>query len=212
MKHKILSLAAIIVVAITIVSFTSNTTKIDTKTNISTFPTVFVASQYAVDINTSTIAWKGSKPTGYHGGTIKLLKGNFSAKKNKLSAGTFTIEMASIKEAYDNKRLEGHLKGEHFFDVEAYPTATFEVTGFDKENGKTMLTGDFTMKGKTNSISFPVTVSNAGDNITLISETFTIDRSKWNVRYGSKSFFDNLGDRFISDDIELKIDITANPL
>ena len=65
------------------------------------------------------------------------------------------------------------------------------------------------MKDAVNNIKIPVTVDQNGDALTITSETFTIDRSKWNVQYGSKSFFDNLGDKFINDEIELQINITA---
>jgi polyisoprenoid-binding protein YceI len=104
-----------------------------------------------------------------------------------------------------NAKLVGHLKSADFFDVEKFPSAAFEITGL-KDN---MLSGNLTIKGTKNNVSFPVTVSNEGDMMTLASEAFTIDRSKWNVKYGSKSFFDNLGDKFINDDIELKITIKA---
>ena len=73
-----------------------------------------------------------------------------------------------------------------------------------------MLSGNLTLKDVKNNVTFPVSVSNNGNTITLTSETFSIDRTKWNVQYGSKSIFDNLGDKFINDDIELKIMVKAN--
>ena len=72
-----------------------------------------------------------------------------------------------------------------------------------------MLSGNLTLKEAKNNVTFPVKVSNTNDGLVLTSETFTIDRSKWNVKYGSKSFFDDLGDKFINDDIELKITVKA---
>ena len=72
-----------------------------------------------------------------------------------------------------------------------------------------MLSGNLTLKDATNNISFPVSTNMEGNTMILKSETFTIDRSKWNVKYGSKSFFDNLGDKFINDDIELTINLIA---
>ena len=77
-------------------------------------------------------------------------------------------------------------------------------------DGKTMLSGNLTLKEKKNNVTFPVTVSEDGNSYTITSEMFTIDRSKWDVQYGSKSFFDNLGDKFINDDIELKITVKAS--
>lgn len=163
----------------------------------------------------SSIEWKGFKPTGSHNGVIKVSSGEVNVADGKIESGTFTIDMASIevldipKEDDGNADLTGHLTSADFFDVETYPTAKFEVTGISTENGKTMLSGNLTMKDATNNISFPVTTSVNGDTMTLTSETFTIDRSKWNIKYGSKSFFDNLGDKFINDDIELKVNLTA---
>ena len=172
--------------------------------------------KYMASKDASVINWKGFKPTGTHNGTIGLESGEMSLNDGKVESGTFLINMASIvnldmpADSDGNGKLVGHLKSADFFDVEQFPTAAFEITGSEEKDGKLMLSGNLTMKDKTNNITFPVTVSESGDQVTLTSETFTIDRSKWDVRYGSKSFFDNLGDKFINDDIELSISITAN--
>ncbi len=102
------------------------------------------------------------------------------------------------------------MKSADFFDVETYPNSNFEVTGIETVDGKTMLSGNLTMKDATNNISFPVSTEMKDDMVILKSETFMIDRSKWNVEYGSKSFFNNLGDKFINDDMELKVTLIAN--
>ena len=80
-----------------------------------------------------------------------------------------------------------------------------------EENGQKILQGNLTIKDETKNIAFPVTVEISENELTLESETFTIDRTIWGVNYGSKSVFDDLGDNFISDDIELKIMVTATP-
>lgn len=179
------------------------------------------SEKYTVNVAESTIEWKGFKPTGTHNGTISLDNGIFKTDDGKLQSGTFLIDMTSIivtdLEAGDGKEdLEAHLKGtveekeDHFFDVTKFPTAAFEITGTESlAAGKTKLSGNLSIKGQKHNISFPVTITNNGDQITIESEPFTIDRTKWNVNYGSKSIFDNLGDRFINDDIELKINIKA---
>ncbi|WP_425076927.1 YceI family protein [Psychroserpens sp. S379A] len=179
------------------------------------------SEKYTVNVAESTIEWKGFKPTGTHNGTISLDNGVFKTDDGKLQSGTFLIDMTSIivtdLEAGDGKEdLEAHLKGtveekeDHFFDVTKFPTAAFEITGTESlAAGKTKLSGNLSIKGQKHNISFPVTITNNGDQITIESEPFTIDRTKWNVNYGSKSIFDNLGDRFINDDIELKINIKA---
>lgn len=173
------------------------------------------AVKYVADTNASTIEWKGFKPTGSHNGIIKLESGVVKVNDGSIESGSFLVNMGSINvldipaEDEGNGKLLGHLKSPDFFDVENHPSAAFEITGITEVDGKTMLSGNLTLKEVKNNITFPVTVSQNGDAMTLTSETFTIDRSKWNVKYGSKSFFDNLGDKFINDDMELKVNLTA---
>jgi polyisoprenoid-binding protein YceI len=180
------------------------------------------AASYTVDKGNSKIDWTGSKPTGKHTGTINLSDGTVSIKDNVLDSGKFTIDMNTITvtdlKAGDGKEdLEGHLKGtggteedfDHFFNVKKYPQSTFEITKAVTENGKTAVEGNLTMKGITKNVKFPATVTVDGNTVTLVSDPFTINRTLWNVNYGSKSVFDNLGDKFINDDIELKVSITA---
>ncbi|UZO80914.1 YceI family protein [Aquimarina sp. ERC-38] len=168
----------------------------------------------------SSISWTGKKPTGEHTGTIALAKGTVETKDGGLESGSFTIDMGTITvtdlEGDEKASLEGHLKGQgenkedHFFNVAKFPTAQFQITGITEENGKTMVEGNLTMKGTEKNISFPATVNVNGDTITLESEVFTIDRTIWGVNYGSKSVFENLGDKFINDDIELKVSLQAS--
>ncbi|MBR9846161.1 MAG: YceI family protein [Algicola sp.] len=179
------------------------------------------SEKFTVNVAESSIEWKGFKPTGTHNGTINLDSGVFKTNGGKLQSGTFIIDMNSITvldlEAGDGKEdLEAHLKGtveekeNHFFDVTKFPSAAFEITSTESlAAGKTRLSGNLTIKGQKHNISFPVTISNNGDEMTITSDSFTIDRTKWNVNYGSKSVFDNLGDKFINDDIELKVNIKA---
>ncbi|WDO12960.1 YceI family protein [Flavobacterium sp. WW92] len=180
------------------------------------------AATYTIDKENSKIEWTGSKPTGKHTGTINLAEGTVSVKDNALDTGKFTIDMNTITvtdlKAGDGKEdLEGHLKGtggteadfDHFFNVKKYPQANFEITKAVTENGKTSVEGNLTMKGITKNVKFPATVTVNGNTVTVVSDPFTINRTLWNVNYGSKSVFDNLGDKFINDDIELKVSVTA---
>ena len=173
------------------------------------------SAKYMANPAESTIEWTGFKPTGKHNGTIKVESGIFTVNDGKIESGTFLIDMNSIvvldipaDDEYNGKLL-GHLKSDDFFDVEKYPSAAFEVTGFEEKEGKTWLSGNLTLKEKKNNVTFPVTVSSNNGQYSITSEVFTIDRSKWDVKYGSKSFFDNLGDKFINDDIELKISVSS---
>jgi polyisoprenoid-binding protein YceI len=177
------------------------------------------SSKYAVNTSESTIEWKGFKPTGSHNGIINLDSGTFSVTDSTLESGTFIIDMTSINstdlEGDQKANLDAHLKGTvegkegDFFNVAKFPNAAFEITGTTVENGKTMISGNLALKGIKNNITFPATITNTGDVMTIISDAFTIDRTKWSINYGSKSIFDNLGDKFINDDMELKISITA---
>ena len=174
------------------------------------------AVYYRVDAESSSVAWKGFKPTGSHDGSIAVSVGKFTVKEGMIESGEFEIDMNSIKvldipvEDDGNESLRGHLAGPDFFDVEKYPRASFAVTGMKSDGDKTYLNGNLTLKDATNNISIPVNLEENENGIMLKSETFTIDRSKWNVKYGSKSFFDNLGEKFINHDIELTIDLKAN--
>ncbi len=177
------------------------------------------ATVFEVDTTASVINWKGEKPTGTHTGTIKLSEGTFKANDSVVESGTFVIDMNSINvtdlEGDDKLSLENHLKGTvegkegDFYNVTKYPTGSFEVTGISEKDGKTMLQGNLTLKDVTKNVEFPVTINMNEDTMELTSEKFNIDRTKWNVNYGSKSVFDNLGDKFINDEIELMIEVKA---
>lgn len=177
------------------------------------------AVEFRVDTTSSVIEWQGKKPTGTHTGTIQIAEGTFHANDSIIESGTFVIDMASINvtdlEGNQKMNLENHLKGTvegkegDFFNINEYPDARFEVTGVSSNNGKTMLQGNLTLKGETKNVEFPVDINMNGNQMELTSETFTIDRTKWNVNYGSRSVFDSLGDNFINDEIELTIKVNA---
>ncbi len=179
------------------------------------------AMTYEIDTTQSTIEWRGTKPTGEHQGTINIQDGTLMATMEEITSGRVVIDMNSINvtdegiDPDDKTSLENHLKGTvegketDFFNVNKFPTATFEITGVTEENGQKMLQGNLTLKEETKNIQFPVNSNLDGETITLESETFTIDRTDWGVNYGSKSVFDNLGDKFISDEMELTINVTA---
>lgn len=201
------------------ISFTScgdNANKAETKEATDAAVSEVSAVTYIVNTEDSSIEWKGFKPTGTHHGTIAIKKGELNVNDGTIESGKFAIDMHSIyvqdipEDDENHAKLTGHLKSADFFDVEVHSDAMFEVTGIETVDGKTMLSGNLTIKDTSNNISFPVTTDVKDDTVTLTSETFTIDRSKWNVKFGSKSFFDNLGDKFINDGIELKVILTAN--
>ena len=217
MKKNLIILTVILFTAISFTSCKENDKKTDaTETEVAA-TAAESAQEYAIDITASKITWKGSKPTGSHNGTISMSSGMVYALGTDLQSGKFTIDMNTIADlsldAGMKENLEAHLKGTvegkkgDFFNVTNYPTSTFELTGVTGENGKITVSGNLTIKDKTNPVSFPAVVSFPEDAIFLKSETFTIDRTKWGVNYGSKNIFDNLGDKFIDDEIELTIEL-----
>lgn len=209
MKKQILNLVTIVSIGLAVVACKDKAAEAET-TAVETATTAAASSvKYMASPTESVIEWTGYKPTGSHTGTILIDNGVFSMNGETIESGTFLINMASLKDSEASERLEGHLKSADFFEVETYPTAGFEVTGFEVKDGQTILSGNLALKDAKNNVSFPVTVNTEGDNISITSETFTIDRSKWNVKFKSKSFFSDLGEKFINDDIELKIMLKA---
>ena len=152
--------------------------------------------------------WKGYKVTGSHEGTIAIKSGFLNFEDGKLAGGEFVIDMTSIKNTdmeggeYGGK-LEGHLKSDDFFSVAAHPTATLvfnKVTASGKN--AYAVTGDLTIKGKTNPISF--TISIYGNKATA---SLKIDRTKYDIKYKSASFFESLKDKAIYDEFDLVSDL-----
>lgn len=220
MKKTIQNVLLIAVIAVATVSCKNDNKEATTEDAREIASANAEAIQFVVDTTASVIEWKGEKPTGTHTGTIDIAQGTFAANDSIVESGNFVIDMKSIVvsdlEGKEKTNLENHLKGTvegkegDFFNVNEYPEANFEVTGVNQNNGQTMLQGNLTLKGETKNVEFPVNIDMNGDTLELTSETFTIDRTKWNVNYGSKSVFDSLGDNFINDNIELTIKVKAN--
>lgn len=156
-------------------------------------------------ISEGIINWKGSKiTTDSHEGTIAISTGSLSFEDNTLTGGSFTVDMNSIvctdlPEGYAAK-LVGHLKSDDFFAVEEHPEATLTFTKAEPTDGGYSITGDFTIRGITHSETFVLKLN--GNKATADLE---IDRSKYNVKYNSGSFFENLGDKLINDALELSV-------
>ena len=190
MRNSIKNLAAIAIVALITFSFT--TVDEDKK---------------EIKIENSKVVWKGYKVTGSHKGIIAIKSGFLNFNNDKLSGGEFTIDMSTINstdlEGDYKGKLEGHLKSDDFFGVKKYPTASLIFTKV-KPAGKNSytVTGDITIKGQTETISFDLSVYG-----NKVSASLKIDRTKHNVRYGSTSFFDGLKDKAIYDEFDLVVDL-----
>ena len=179
--------------------------------------TLFLAATtvgVSIDTEASQVIWKGYKVTGSHEGTIAVQDGNLDFTDGMLTGGSFTIDMTSIKNTDGSggmaAKLEGHLKSADFFGVEDHPTATFEITKVVSRGmaGDYRITGDITIKENTESIRFNAKVTEA-DGVYTATADLTIDRSDFNVRYGSGSFIDNLGDKTIYGEFELGISLVT---
>ncbi|MEO9803568.1 MAG: YceI family protein [Reichenbachiella sp.] len=172
-------------------------------------------STYKANVEESSVVWTATKVvSGGHSGTVNISEGTLEIDGSKLTGGSFVIDMTSInntdQEGEWKGKLEGHLKSDDFFAVETYKTATLTITEVKSTaKDKYSVTGDLTIKGKTESITFPADVNVKGGKATATAK-ITVDRSKFDVRYGSNSFFDNLGDKAISDEFTLDVSLVAS--
>lgn len=161
------------------------------------------------EVNTekSKVTWKAYKVTGSHTGTVDLESGALVFDGDQLTGGEFVVDMTSListdLEGEYKGKLEGHLKSDDFFGVESHPTSSLVFTNV-KASGKNSyeVTGDLTIKGITKSINLDVSIYGSKATATL-----KVDRAQYNVRYGSGSFFENLGDKTIYDEFDLVVDL-----
>ena len=167
-----------------------------------------ISQTYKIDVSKSIIKWEGKKITGQHEGTIKLSEGSLTFKKDVLVNGNFTVDMNSItvtdlKAGEGKEKLEGHLKADDFFGTDKFATAklVFKTIG-KKSNGVYAVTADLTIKDITKPVKFNITVGK--DTATA---ALKVDRTKYDIKYGSGSFFDGLGDKTINDEFELAVDL-----
>jgi polyisoprenoid-binding protein YceI len=160
----------------------------------------------------SNIEWTGEKIGGSHRGNINLTSGTLTNRGNSYSSGEFIVDMKSITnedltDKESNAKLIGHLKSDDFFGVEKYPTARLVITqGVSIKEGNYEFTGNLTIKNKTNPVTFNV-VRSIKEGTQIFKGKLVIDRSKFDIRYGSDSFFDNLGDKVIYDEFELNFTV-----
>lgn len=163
-----------------------------------------VAVTYVMNTEASSVNWEAGKiiPGGDHYGTVQLKEGSAVYVNNMLQSATAVLDMTTI--ASDSAWLDGHLKNEDFFDVENHPEATIVISSVETTDDPvaTIATADLTIKWITNEITFPIT-----SNDSLDVANITIDRTLWDIRYGSAKFFDDLADKAIKDEIEFEVNI-----
>jgi polyisoprenoid-binding protein YceI len=170
-------------------------------------------------LSESTVKWTGKKLTGEHFGKINISEGSLFVDGDQLSGGSFTIDMNTITvedltDAAQNKDLTDHLFSEDFFNVAQFNAANFEITGVealaaaDAAGNTHTISGNLTIKGITQGISFPAKVDNNEAGINA-SAKFNIDRTLWDIKYKSGKFFPELGDKVISDEIGIELNLAA---
>lgn len=174
---------------------------------------------YKVQPQLSTLGWEGKAVTHGHNGTAQFSAGELLVNGTQLVGGTVTVDMKSlkttdIKEADNNAKFMGHLNSEDFFSVEKNPTATFKITKVTPiasaaaNANNVTITGDLTIKGITNSVTFPAKAG-VKNGVAAASGVATINRTKYDIKYGSKSFFEGIGDKAIYDDFTLSFNVIA---
>ncbi|MGB1242586.1 MAG: YceI family protein [Chitinophagales bacterium] len=180
------------------------------------FTTPTETETYTVDTEASEVTWKGYKVTGSHEGTIAVKNGSLEFTEGALTGGSFEMDMTSIVctdlEGGTADKLVGHLASDDFFGVKTYPTSTFVITSVVSRGqaGDYKVIGDLTIKESTHSIKLQVQLTEGEEGEMTATTAATIDRSDYNVKYGSGSFFDGLGDKTIYDEFDLGIKLVTN--
>ncbi len=169
------------------------------------------AQNYNVDVTKSTLNWKAEKITGSHDGTIGIKSGTLKIENGKIVSGSFVINMSTIvctdlTDAEYNQKLVGHLKSPDFFDVARFSDATFTITKpVDVSKSVADVQGNLTIKGISKPITFKANVLKVGNSYTFNANSIVVDRTKYDIKYGSGSFFTDLGDKAIYDEFTLKL-------
>ena len=163
---------------------------------------------YTVDVERSTIEWSAKKVGGGHTGTVKITDGTLIYTGKALKSGSFQMNMSSITS--DNARVTNHLKSDDFFSTEKNPMSKFEITkvtsaGADRVN----ITGNLSIKGFTHPVTFPATVKQQKGVLVAVASGIRVDRTKYDIKFRSKTFFGDIGDKAIDDEFELSINLTA---
>ena len=163
-----------------------------------------------IDVSKSTVKWLGKKVTGSHEGNISIKEGHLHFDDNIFTGGNIVIDMSTIEctdlDGDSKQNIEDHLSSDDFFGIKKYPNANLEVISAKKvkySKNKYRVTAIMEIKSIKNDIEFDVVIDNGLANVELI-----IDRTKYNIKYGSGSFFDNLGDKMIYDDFTLSVSLT----
>ncbi|KKR15016.1 MAG: hypothetical protein UT42_C0011G0001 [Candidatus Falkowbacteria bacterium GW2011_GWA2_39_24] len=222
MTKKLLGLS-LLLIAVVLITTGFGCSKKDKVEEVNNQPevTIPVSSNYLINVDQTTIGWAGEMILvgKKHQGEIKVKSGNLITTDGQITSGEVIMDMVTIvdKDLANNDankiKLETHLKSADFFDVENYSEAKFVITNVtpvvDGTVNQYNVTADLTIKDKTNSVNFPAIIV-AADNQLTASGEFTIDRTLWDIRWGSDKFFDDLGDKILNDEIKFTINLQAD--
>ena len=173
-----------------------------------------MTTTYKIDNTASTVGWKAKKIVGGHNGNVSTKDGFLTFTGDIITSGEINVDMKTITVAdipatdEYNAKLVGHLKGPDFFNVEKNPTAKIVIKSSEKTKTGLKIKGDLTFIGKTNPIEFDAVVSKPDGSVTAKSEVI-LDRTKWDLKYGSSDFFKGLGDKAIDNNFTLSVNLTA---
>lgn len=162
----------------------------------------------------SQIRWEASKVTGTHWGYVPLKNATLDYAGGKIKGGSFDMDMVNLTvedltDAKSKGNLTGHLKSDDFFSVEKFNTATFKITEAKSSNGKDYtITGNLTIKGIAQKVSFPAVVAVEGKKVTATGK-ITFDRTKFDIKYRSGNYFEDLADKMIYDEVKLDVKLVA---
>jgi polyisoprenoid-binding protein YceI len=179
-----------------------------------TTPTTKQEKAFTVNAKKTTAAWLGTKVTGKHNGNIQIASGKLITSGNSITGGTITFDMNSITnidmtDKEWNDKLVGHLKSDDFFGVEKFPTAQFEITKTTLKSGEEFdVAGKLTIKGITQEIRFPAIIK-VTENLVITVAKITVDRTKFDIKFGSASFFESIGDKAIDNNFVLDVNVVA---
>ncbi len=165
---------------------------------------------YIVSTEDSQVAWSGKRILGSgHSGLVNLKSANFIVENKILIAGEFIIDMTSIHNSEGNEALVKHLKSTDFFDVERYNEAKLVITGSElNQLASFLIKADLTIKDISVPVEFQANFEAKEGSLAILSDLI-IDRTLWNIRYDSGSFYEDLGDAAIEDEIGFKIYLVA---
>lgn len=163
------------------------------------------------------VFWEGSKPAGTHTGTIKVSDAQLNVENGELIAGNFSLDLGSLEvtdlQGEDKGKLEGHLKSPDFFDAATHPSGTFVISSVEKVEGESgithRITGNLTLKGVTKSVTIPAEIAISDDSFSAKTPKFVIDRTQWNIMWGSESVIDKAKDALVNDQVGLEIGLKA---